>query len=204
MKIYEFKGFPNPRRVRMFLAEKGVGGIECEQVDVPSGQHRKPDFLAMNPYAGVPVLELEDGSHVSESIAISRYFEERHPEPVLFGGTPLEKAEVEMWQRRIEQTVFDTALSYYHHATDGLGALETYQYPDWGNQNRDRARDSLVLLDEQLAGRPFIAGERFSVADITALCAIDFASAVGIEIPATCVHLARWHKEVSARPSARA
>ena len=201
MKIYDYKGFPNPRRVRIFLAEKGIWNIPFEHIDVPAGNHRKPDFLAKNPYAAVPVMELDDGTYVSESMAISRYFEESYPSPSLLGGTAKEKAEIDMWQRRIEASILEPALAYFHHGTEGFGPLEIYQNPDWGSHNRDRVAAGLEKLDHQLNGRPFIVGDNFSVADITAVCGIDMAKAVGIDIPENFVNVLRWYDLVSARPS---
>lgn len=204
MKIYDYKGFPNPRRVRIFLAEKGIHDIPFEQIDVPGGDHRKPAFLAKNPYAAVPVLELDDGSYVSESVAISRYFEDRNPTPSLLGRNAKEKAEIDMWQRRVEATILEPALAYFHHGTEGFGALEPYQNREWGNYSRDRVAGGLEKLDQHLAGREFVAGENFSIADITAVCGIDMAKAVGIDIAPANVNLHRWYDAISTRPSVAA
>lgn len=204
MKIYEFKPFANPRRVRIFLAEKGINGIPFEQVDVPKGEHRKPPFLAKNPYGAVPTLELDDGTCISESVAICRYFEERQPAPRLMGETPEEKAEVEMWQRRVESTIFANVNAYFHHATPGLVGLETDQVRDWGRKSGEDAIAGMRKLDARLAGRDFIAGDGFSIADITALTAVDFAVFVDIPIPDDCANLRRWYGAVSKRPSAAA
>ena len=204
MKIIEFKDFPNPRRVRAFLAEKGISGIPFEQINVPGGQHREPAFLARNPYGGVPTLELDDGACISETVAICRYFEERHPEPRLMGEKPEEKAEIEMWQRRIEHTMFDTIAAYFHHATPGLGDLEPYQNTAWGEHNRELFLAAMKKMDERLEGREFIAGDGFSIVDITALCAIDFGGFVDIGIPAALTNLTRWYNAVSSRPGASA
>ena len=204
MKIYEYRDFPNPRRVRIFLAEKGVTGIDFEQVDIANQEHRKSPFLAMNPYAGLPVLELGDGTHIAETVAISRYFEETHPGPMLMGSTPAEKAHIEMWQRRAEETVLNPLLAYFHHTTPGLGPLETYQNRDWGLNNRDRAVAAMALLDRQINGHTYLTGTRFTIADITAQCAIDLAGALDLEVPGQLVNLRRWHERVSARPSAAA
>lgn len=201
MKIYDYRGFPNPRRVRIFLAEKGVDTIPFEHIDVPAGAHRKPEFLAKNPYAAVPVLELDDGTYVSESMAISRYFEESHPTPSLMGSTAKEKAEIDMWQRRLEVSILEPALAYFHHGTEGLGPLEIYQNPDWGTHNHDRVAGGLEKLDHQLNGRPYVVGDKFSVADITAICGIDMAKAVGIGIAGGLINVHRWYDLVSARPS---
>ena len=204
MKILEYEGFPNPRRVRIFLAEKGINGIEFEQIDVPAGEHREPAFLAKNSYGGVPTLELDDGGFISETVAICRYFEGLHPEPNLMGDGPAAAAEIEMWQRRIENTMFDTAAAYFHHATKGLGALELYKNDDWGRKNREFYVAGMRKLDAHLDGRRFIAGENFSIADITALCAIDFGKFVDVPIADDRINLQRWYDAVSSRPSAAA
>jgi glutathione S-transferase len=204
MKIFEFRDFPNPRRVRVFLAEKGINGIPFAQIDVPGGEHRKPAFLARNPYGSVPTLELDDGTFISETVAICRYFEARHPEPHLMGETPEETAAIEMWQRRIEHTLFDTIATYFHHATPGLGGLEAYQNKEWGAHNRDLFLAAMEKTDTLLAEREFIAGDRFSIADITALCAIDYGGFVEIGIPAELTNLQRWYDAVSSRPGAGA
>ncbi len=139
MKIYEYQAFPNPRRVRMFLAEKGIDGITFEQVDVPEGEHRTDAFKAKNPSATVPLLELDDGAYIGETTAISRYFETVHPEPALMGRTPEEQAAVDMWQRRVEDGLMNAVGAYFHHATPGLGKIELYQNKEWGEKNRERA-----------------------------------------------------------------
>jgi len=203
VRIYEFRDFPNPRRVRVFLAEKGVS-VPFEQVNVPEGEHRSPNFLAKNPYAAVPTLELEDGTCISETVAICRYFEERHPAPALMGATAREKAEIDMWQRRIESTIMNPVEAYFHHATPGLGSLETYQNEAWGRKNRETALAAISRLDAQLGDKPFIAGETISIADVTGLCALDFAALLDIEVPEDCGNVKRWHAALSSRPSAAA
>ena len=204
MKIYEYKGFPSPRRVRIFLAEKGIDGIDFEQVDVPKGEHRQGPFLAKNPYGTVPTLELDDGTHISETVAICRYFDERHPDRRLMGETPEEQARIEMWQRRVEGSMFEPAAAYFHHATAGLGDLELYQNGEWGRKNRDYLIAGMKKLDAALAETEFVAGDEYSIADITGLCAVDFAAFVDIPIPDECANLQRWYRAVSARPSADA
>lgn len=203
MKLYEYEAFPNPRRVRMFLAEKGID-VTRVQVNVPAGEHRTPEFIARNPDMAVPLLELDDGSHIAEAVSISRYFEARSPQPSLFGESAQEQASIDMWQRRAENWLQDTVASYFHHATDGLGEADRYRNREWGERNRDAAVDAMQRLDQQLTNNPFIAGAHFSVADITALCAVDFAKALEIEIPEHCEHLRKWHERISARPSAAA
>lgn len=204
MKLHENAGLPSPRRVRMFLAEKGIDRVERVQVDVAAGEARRDAFLAKNSLGEVPVLELDDGSYISEAAAISRFFEAERPEPPLFGTNAAEQATIEMWLRRIENGLMGGATAYFHHATPGFGALEAYQNKSWGEKSRERAVATLRLLDAQLAGRNFIAGDAFSIADITALCAIDFAQAIDIEVPAELANLRDWHGRVSRRPSAAA
>ncbi|MEM9487536.1 MAG: glutathione S-transferase [Myxococcota bacterium] len=203
MKLYEFEAFPNPRRVRIFLAEKGLS-VPREQIDVPSGEHRQEPYVTKNPYAAVPALELDDGTMICETVAICRYFEGLNPEPALMGTSAEDRAVVEMWQRRVEQNLFDPFVAFFHHATPGLGALETYQNAEWGQHNRELGIATMKRLDQRLASSRFIAGERFSIADITALAGVDFAAFLDIPVPADHENLHRWHGEVSARPSASA
>lgn len=203
MKLYDYQPFPNPRRVRMFLAEKQLS-IPVEQVDVPAGKHRATAFLKKNPDGAVPLLELDDGTCISETVAISRYFEEQHPQPPLLGTTAVEKATIEMWQRRVEHSLLNSAIAYFHHATDGIGEPERYRNRDWGQHNRSRTTQAMKQLDRALADNSYVAGARFSIADITALCGVDLAIALGIEMPAECGHLKRWHEAVSSRQSAAA
>lgn len=202
MKLYETAGYPNPRRVQIFLAEKGVN-IETVQINVPEGEHRQADYLAKNPYGAVPALEIGGGQVISECPAICRYVEETHPEPKLMGSTATEKAAIDMWQARMESTVIEPATTYFHHATAGLGELEPYQNKEWGQYNREVYLAGLKKLDAQLANNAFVAGESYSIADITALCGVDFAGFVGIDIPDDCPNIRKWHQTVSSRPSAQ-
>lgn len=203
MKLYEFEPFPNPRRARIFLAEKGLE-VERVQVNVPEGEHREEAFRVKNPSATVPCLELEDGTVISECSAISQYIEAAHPEPALLGKSPAEKGRIAMWQKRIEDGLMDAGTTYFHHATPGLGALEKYQNKDWGLKNRERAAETMRWLDAELADRPYIGGDNYSIADITALCGVDFAKFCEIGIPTDCKNLQRWYDNVSSRPSAQA
>ena len=204
MKMYEYNGFPSPRRVRIFVAEKGITGIDFEQVNVPEGEHREAPFLAKNPFGTVPVLELDDGTCISETVAICRYFEARHPDPALMGETPEQVAEIEMWHRRVEQTMYDTIATFFHHGTPGLGDLETYQNKEWGEKNRERFFAAMERMDAHLEDKEFFVGESISIVDITALCAIDYGGFVDLTIPAELKNLTRWHQGMSARPSASA
>jgi glutathione S-transferase len=202
MKIYDDKMAPNPRRVRVFLAEKGIA-VAYEQVAIMKGEHKSDTHRARNALGQLPVLELDDGSHISESVAICRYFEELNPDPPLLGRTPKEKAVVEMWQRQIELNLFTPVAMTFRHTHPAMAALET-QIAAWGELNRERALKALHWFDAGLAGKDFITGPHFSIADITALCAIDFGKIWRFEIPEDCANAARWYKSVSTRPSAQA
>lgn len=203
MKIYDVgMPAPNPRRVRIFLAEKGIE-VDCEPISLMKGEHKTPEFKEKNSLGQVPVLELDDGTHISESISICRYFEALHPEPALFGRTPLEVARIDMWIRRIEFAVMAPIGNVWRHA-DARTAKIVKQFRDFGEANRETAFNAMRWLDRELAGHDFIAGENYSAADISALCTMDFAKFVGLEIPEECANLKAWHARVSARPSAAA
>jgi glutathione S-transferase len=202
MKIYDFKPAPNPRRVRIFLAEKQLS-IPYEQVDIFQRINRQPPFLAKNPFGTVPVLELDDGTCISESVAICRYFEEEHPDPPLFGRDARDKAEIEMWNRRVELILFSAIGMVWIHGSPLTKAV-VRQIPDNVEPNRKRAAKFLEVLDRSLQERRFLAGDAFSIADISALCALDFARMIELTPEPALAAVARWHAEVSARPSARA
>ena len=203
MKIIEQNRAPNPRRVRIFLAEKGVT-VPFEQIDIMKKEHRAAGYSALNPLQQVPTLVLDDGTAIGESVAICRYFEELHPAPPLMGTTPLERATIEMWQRRVELAVLLPISHCFRHTHPAMAELEVPQVAAWGEVNRARVADVLRLIDGELARRPFIAGPRYSIADITALVALDFMKPARIERPAGLAALERWHGEVSSRPSAKA
>ena len=202
MKLYDSKMAPNPRRVRVFLAEKGVT-VPTVQVDIGTQENRKPPFLAKNPLGGVPLLELDDGSFIAESVAICRYFEEIHPEPPLMGVDAADRARVEMWNRRIEFELLAT-VSHAFQNTHAFFEGRVEQVPEYGEACKRKAAKRLEWLDGELAGREFIAGDRYTIADITALVAIDFGRVVKIRIAPEQKNLQRWHEAVSARPSASA
>ena len=206
MKIYDYKGFPNPARVRIALAEKGLlSRVEFVHVDVPGGEHKRPAFLAKNPSGAVPVLELDDGTLISECTAITEYLDGQDGAPVLTGRTPKERAVVHMMQRRIEAGLLDAAAAYFHHATPGLGPdIETYQNREWGEKQRERAVATMRALDGELATRPYMAGEAFTMADISAMAGLAYADFAKVETPAECVNLAAWRARVNARPSVAA
>jgi glutathione S-transferase len=203
MKLYDTKTAPNPRRVRIFLAEKGIE-VPIEQVDIMAKQHLTPEYTAINPLQRMPTLVLDDGTIISESIAICRYFEALHPQPPLFGTGAKEIAVVEMWNRRCELSLFFPVAHVFRHTHPAMKELEVPQVPAWAEANRPRVVDFLRVLDAELAAHPFVAGEHYTVADITALCAVDFMKPARIAMPGDLVHVKRWHVEVSARPSAKA
>ena len=202
MKIYDSTVAPNPRRVRIFLAEKGIS-VPYQQVDLTKAENRQPAFLAKNPLGGVPVLELDDGTIIAESVAICRYFEGLHPEPPLMGTGALDSAIVEMWQRRIELALFMmVGLAFRNTSEFFKGRIP--QVPEFGEVCKNDAVKRLQWLDQELANRPFIAGQRYTIADITALVAIDFGRWIKIAIQPEQKNLARWYEAVSSRPSAKA
>ena len=203
MKLYDCKGAPNPRRMDIFLAEKGID-IEREQIDVFGGEHHSERFSKLNPACAVPVLELDDGEVIAESEAISRYFEEKQPQPSLMGEGARDQAVISMWNRRVEEGLLYAAQNYFHHATPGLKDEGRYRNAEWGEVNKKRTTDTMRWVDRELAERPYIAGDTYTIADITALCGVDFAAHIGIPIPDECQHLKAWHERVSARPSAKA
>jgi glutathione S-transferase len=203
MKLYDAGRAPNPRRVRIFLAEKGVE-VPLVPVDLGKLEHKTPAYVAVNPLQRTPALELDDGTVLTESIAICRYFEELHPEPPLFGTDPLDKARVEMWQRRLEFGLLGTVASVFRHLHPAMAEMEVPQVAAWGETNKPRVIEFLRFLDGELSGREYVAGERFSVADITGLVGLDFMKPAKIALPEELVNVRRWHERLSARPSARA
>jgi glutathione S-transferase len=203
MKLYDSKQAPNPRRARIFLAEKGIT-LPTEQVDIMTLQHKTPQYTAINPLQRMPALVLDDGTVIAESIAICRYFEAVQPEPPLFGVGPKEIALVEMWNRRCEINFFSNVAAVFRHLHPAMKELEAPQVPAWAEANKPRVAWFLQLLDGELASREFIASDRYSVADITALVTVDFLKPAKIAMPEGLTNVARWHAAVSARPSARA
>ena len=202
MKIYDYKLAPNPRRVRIFLAEKGIS-VPFEEVDIFKGVNRQPEFLKKNSLGGIPVLELDDGKFLAESVAICRYFELLHPEPALFGKGAFEQANVEMWNRRMELALFAPVGMVWAHSHE-LTRARIKQIPEMGEQSRKLVEDRYQWLDRELEGKQFIAGSNYSIADITALVVVDFAKFNNITIQAGQQNLARWYQAVSSRPSAAA
>lgn len=203
MKIYNSKPAPNARRVRIFLAEKGIS-VPMVDIDLAKLDHKTPLYTAVNSFQGVPALELDDGGVIAESIAICRYFEELNPEPALFGTGARERAEVEMWQRRAELYLLFPIAQTYRHSHPAAKVLESPQVPEWAKSNRAKALDYMGRFDVALADRPFLCGDRFTVADITGLVALDFTRPARIAIPEGLANLRRWRETLAARPSAAA
>ena len=203
MKLYNHTLAPNPRRVRIFAAEKGIE-LSLEEVDILAGQSRMPEFLAKNSSGAVPVLELDDGSYLSESVAICRYLEGLHPEPNLLGRDHREQAEIERWNRRMELELF-AVIGRTAQNTSSIFQGRFKQFPDYGEAQRVIVHRRLERMDHELVGHQFVAGDRFTIADITALVAIDFGGRLAdIRIAPELAHLTRWHQAVSSRPSAKA
>jgi glutathione S-transferase len=203
MKIYEDARAPNPRRLRIFVAEKGLK-IPTEQVDIFARKNRTPEMLAKNPAGGLPFVELYDGTHLAESVAICRYLEGLHPEPNLMGKDNREQAFIEMWNRRMELNLFAPVSRAFQHTSEIFKPM-LKQFPEYGETQREITRLQLQWLDAQIGNKPFIAGDRFTVADITALVAVDFgAQLAGVQLDPSLKNLARWHQSVSSRPSAKA
>jgi glutathione S-transferase len=203
LRIIETRRAPNPRRVGIFLAEKGID-VPREERDLMSGDLKQDDFSAFNPWQRVPVLILDDGTAISESVAICRYFEELHPEPPLFGTGPIGKAQVEMWNRRVELGLFSAVASVFRHLHPKMAHLEVPQVTPWGEANKEKVESELTRLDRRLAESAFIAGESYSIADITALVAIDFMKPAKLGTPEGYLNVMRWYREVSSRPIALA
>lgn len=203
MKLYDGGRAPNPRRVRIFFAEKGLALPELVPVDIAKKEHRSEAFTRLNPLQRLPVLELDDGTALAETMAICRYVESLHPHPPLFGRDAKEQALIEMWNRRIELGLFGSVAAVFRHSHPSMAELET-QIPEWAEANRDQIDDHLWVLELQLAANPFVCGEALTVADITAGIAIDFMKPSRVPLPEDFVHIRRWHREVSARPSWKA
>ncbi|MDP5040199.1 MAG: glutathione S-transferase family protein [Paraglaciecola sp.] len=202
MKIYETHTAPSPRRVRIFLAEKNIP-MEYVQVDIAKGENLSAQMRAKNPMVKIPILELDDGTCISETHSICRYFEEVQPEPPLLGRSALEKAQIDMWQRFVELHLFMQVGMCFQHTT---GYFKDRMNPinEYGVEAGKQAQSFLAVLEERLATHTYIAGDHFSVADITAVCAIDFARVVKIKVLDEQIHIKRWYALVNERPSMQA
>ncbi len=202
MKFYNAAA-PSPRRVRIFLAEKGIE-LPREDLDLQQGATRTTEFLAKNSLGGTPVLELDDGTILTESVAICRYLESQHPQPPLMGIDSLDAAKVEMWNRRMEIEIFSTLGSIAQHSFEFF-ADKLEQVPAFAEAQRRLAVRKWQWLDGELAdGRPYVAGQRFSIADITGMAALMLGDFVGVEIPTSLNHLKRWNEDMRARSSWKA
>ena len=204
MKLYTSHRAPNPRRVRWVMAEKGVADVELVEIDIMSGDHKTPEYRARVGVPHVPALELDDGTTISESIAICRYLEAMYPEPNLFGHYAREQAVVEMWTRRNEFYLANPIMLSVRHSHPALAALEATQVPQVADYNRVGAERFMRTLDRHLADHEFIAIDRFSIADIVAVVGLDFARLVRYRPPEELTHLARWLETCRARPAAKA
>lgn len=210
MKLHDRPGFPNPSRIRIVLAAKGLESqVEFVPVDLIAAEHKQPAFLARNPSGVLPVLELDDGTFISECTAITEYLDNLDGRPLLTGTTPREKALIHMMQRRAEAFVLDPTGLYFHHATPGLGAaLQAFKSPAWpgrtdmGQRDGDRAREGLRYFDGLLANQPYVAGEAFSMADATLFAGLNFAEAAGI-VPEGLGSLRAWQQKVLTHPWVR-
>jgi glutathione S-transferase len=200
MRLYDLKTGTNTRRVRIFLAEKGVK-LPTVEVDMMKGENKDPEYLAKNPMGTMPLLELDDGTQLAESVAICRYIEELHPDPPLFGATPVERALIEMWNRRMELELLRPIIDNFVHSSAFYKERLT-QVADIARYSHEHAQ--MRWLNGELAARPFIAGDRYSIADITAQCAVILGKNTGTPIPDDLQHLVRWFRDVSKRPTARA
>jgi glutathione S-transferase len=203
MKLYDGGRAPNPRRVRIFLAEKGIK-VPTEQVDLGKLQQRSDAYTAVNPMQRVPALVLDDGTVIAESIAICRYFEAVQPDPPLFGRGAVEGALVEMWNRRVELHLLLPVSSVFQHLHPAMKIMVDPQVSEWGEANKPRVMQFLQLLDGELKSRPYVTGPHFTVADITAQVAVDFMRVSKLAVPDDLGNVRRWHEAVSVRPSAAA
>ncbi len=203
MKIYDVEGFPNPARVRIALAEKNATDtVEFIPVDVMSGEHRGEAYKAKNPDAVVPLAELECGTYIAQCTAITEYIDGAYDGPSLIGDTPKERALTHMMNLRAESGLVDAVGAYFHHATPGLGPdLETYQNAEWGMKRKEAAQDTMRYLDGVLADNDYVAGDSFTMADITAFAGLAFADFAKVDIPSDLTHLQAWRERVASRPS---
>ena len=193
---------PNPRRVRIFAAEKGID-LSSKEVSIPKREQKAPEYVAKNPRGQTPILELDDGTVIAESVAIMRYLEAEQPDPPLFGTTAREIAEIEMWNRRVEMILMPAIAAVWVHTHPFTAALPGRNV-EWGESNRPRVVEGMRFFDGSLEGREYLAGSAFSAADILLLTTVDFAKFIGLEMPSECANLLGWHERVSARPSASA
>ena len=205
MKIYDMAGGPYPARVRIALGEKGLQSrVTFESIDLWKGEHKTPEFRAKNYSGTLPVLELEDGTLIAECTAITQYLDALDGAPVLTGQSPREQGVIHMMSKRAELEVLDAVSLYFHHATPGLGPqVELYQNAEWGLYQRDKALRGMDYFDSVLKTRPFVAGDSFTMADITLIGGLIFAGLVDLPVPASCAALHAWYGRMQQRPSVK-
>jgi glutathione S-transferase len=209
MKFYDCATAPSPRRVRIFLAEKGIT-VPTVQVNLREGEHLTAAFRKLNPDCTAPVLELDNGAVINDAIAMCVYFEETRPEPPLIGATAQEKALTIAWNRRVERDGFYAVMEAFRNSTPGLkgralpGPDDYEQVPALAERGRTRVRRFFETLNSRLGESPFVAGPRYSLADITAQVTIEFAKRAKLTPPESCTHLISWFTTISTRPSAKA
>ena len=202
MKLYDFVGAPNPKKVRVYLAEKGLT-VPTEQVNIVTGENRQPEFLKKNPMGGLPVLQLDDGTFLAESLAIIEYLEELHPTPPMFGTTPVERARVRSLERLIDLSVLGRIAAIFQH-THPFMAGRLKQSPEAADNARGQLAATLGVLDAQIGERPFVAGSRPSIADCTLYAALEFAEFAGVPLDPAYARVGRWYQAFRGRPSAQA
>jgi len=203
MKLYDSYRAPNPRRVRWFMAEKGIDDIEVVMVDVFKGEHRTPEYLARAGMANVPALEMDDGTTITESVAICRYLESLYPEPNMFGQDPRETAIIEMWSRRVEMLLATPLMLAVRHSHPALAALEK-QVPEIAETNRRGAERAMKVFERRLKDSEFIAADRVTMADVLAATAIDFSRMAKFSVPEEFAQVRRWYDAMMAREAAKA
>jgi glutathione S-transferase len=202
MKLYDFAGAPNPKKVRVYLAEKGIN-VATEQVNIVTGENRTPEFLKKNPLGGLPVLELDDGSYLTESLAIMEYFEDLHPSPPMIGTSPLERGRVRELERIADLGVLLRVATIFQN-THPFMAARLKQSADAADNARNQLATFLKVIDRRVGTHPFVAGEKPSIADCTLLAALDFAEFAQVQIDPGCANVARWYSGFKRRPSAQA
>jgi glutathione S-transferase len=211
MRIYDRPGFPNPTRIRIVLAEKQIDSkVEFVPVDLIGAEHKSPAFLQKNPSGVLPVLELDDGTFISESTAITEYLDHLDGRPTLTGTTPKQRGLIHMMQRRAEAELIDPVGEYFHHATPGLGpklqafkSLDWNGRAEWGRRQGDRARAGMSYFNSVLERQPYVAGDSFSMADITVFAGLLFADAAGLTPPDNCSALMAWRSRIADLPSVK-
>ena len=203
MKVYDTPLAPNPRRVRWFMAEKGITDVDVITLSLMAGEHKTPEYLGKAGLANVPMLELDDGTCITESLAICRYLESLYPEPNLFGRTPIETAVIEMWTRRAEMMVATPLMIGVRHTHPAMAALEQ-QVPVIGEHNIAAGTRALKLLDPRLAESEWLGADRLTIADIVAFVGLDFGRMIKFRAPEELTHFARWAEAMRVRPAAKA